>query len=310
MPKQFKITIPEKLSGLRLDKALSECLPDYSRAYLQDLIHQGAVSLSEGKVKESLKVKEGMIVAVEIPDPKELDLKPVQMDLDVLYEDKDLLVINKPPNLVVHPGAGNMENTLVHGLLAHCKDLSDINGVLRPGIVHRLDKDTSGCLVIAKNNVVHQGLASQFEKRQTQKSYQCLVAGKWTQGKKELKGAIGRHPVARKKMAVRQSGGREALSVVTPLEIFEKASFLQVQLHTGRTHQIRVHLSHAGHSILGDKQYAGTGVLKSFDININRQLLHAEHLVFNHPVKKKLLSIHAPLPEDFLKVLEYLRTND
>ncbi len=307
MPNLIKLTIPEELSGVRLDKALSELLPDYSRAYLKELIDEGRLSISEGKIKGSLKVKEGMVLEIEIPDPKELDLTPVPMNLDILFEDKDLLVLNKPPGMVVHPAAGNMEGTLVHGLLDHCKDLSNMNGVLRPGIVHRLDKDTSGCLVVAKNNEAHQGLAAQFEQRQIEKIYHCLAWGKWTKGTKKLTGAIGRHPVARKKMTVRE-GGREALSVVTPLEVFDGVSYLQVQLHTGRTHQIRVHLSHEGHPILGDLQYGKSRNSEKYNFNINRQLLHARILGVTHPITKEKLVLEAPLPEDMEEVLRELRS--
>ncbi len=308
MSKQIKVTIPESLAGVRLDKALSELLPDYSRAYLQELIQSGAVALSEGKVKESAKVKPGIEVTLQIPDPRKLDLAPLKMDLDILYEDKDLLVINKPAGLVVHPAAGNMEGTLVHGLLAHCHDLSDINGVLRPGIVHRLDKDTSGCLVVAKNNAAHQNLTAQFKNRQIQKIYQCLVYGKWTKGKQKLEGAIGRHPIARKKMAVRKTGGREALSIVTPLEIFDQASFLQVELHTGRTHQIRVHLAHEGYPVLGDREYSKGRHLHKFPLPIHRQLLHAATLGFTHPTTQKPLTFQAPLPQDIRQILNSLRS--
>lgn len=307
MPKTFNLKVPENLHGERLDKVLSRLLAGYSRGYLQELIETGAVDLDKKEVKPNTKVKSGEAVQVRVPEPKPLQLKPEKRDLQILYEDSHLLVLNKPAGLVVHPAPGHTEHTLVNALLTHCKDLSDINGVLRPGIVHRLDKETSGCLVVAKNNKAHQNLALQFEKRTIEKTYQAIVAGKWRLGEYRIEGAIGRHPVARKKMSVRTAGGKEAVTLVKPLELFGDFSFLELKLLTGRTHQIRVHLSHAGYPILGDTQYGRSKAGRALPVQVSRQMLHAAGLAFEHPFSGKKMRFTSSLPSDMVKILEFLR---
>lgn len=296
-----------ELQGERLDKALAQLLPEHSRSYLQQLIEGGHVLYRGGRVKAHHKVAAGETLMVRIPEPVPLDLKPEKMDLHILYEDEDLLVVNKPPGLVVHPAPGHLEHTLVHGLLAHCKNLSMINGVLRPGIVHRLDRDTSGCLVVAKNDAAHRKLAAQFENRTVEKTYWCLVEGEWRAGPHTLASAIGRHPVARKIMTVRRTGGKEAVTRVKPVEVFDSFSLLEVELKTGRTHQIRVHLSHAGHPVMGDTQYGRGRKARQLAIPVHRQMLHAHQLGFVHPRTGEKMRFTAPLPEDMQKIIHFLQ---
>jgi len=307
MPKTFKLVVPTNLSGERLDKVLTSLIPDHSRGFLQNLIKSGAVLVKRKKFKGHSKVYEGEEILVKIPAPKKELMAPEKMDLDILYEDSDLLVLNKPPGIVVHPAAGNLLHTLVHGLLAYSNKLSDINGPLRPGIVHRLDKETSGCLLVAKNNTTHIHLAKQFENREIEKVYWCLAVGRWRFGERKLEGAIGRHPVKRKKMSVRPEGGKEAITLVKPLETFDSFSFLEVRLKTGRTHQIRVHLSNAGHPVMGDKQYGKRKKVKQLAIEVPRQMLHAQLLGLRHPKTEKKMKFTSPLPEDMVKVLDFLR---
>lgn len=307
MQPNLKLVIPAKLSGTRLDKALHLLLPDFTRSTLQELIRKGSVEWSRGKCKAHSTVQEGDKLKVSLPEPESIEIKPEKIDLNILYEDKDILVVNKQPDLVVHPAPGNMEHTLVQGLLAHTSNLSDINGPLRPGIVHRLDKETSGCLVVAKNNEAHHALTQQFEKRLVKKIYWSLVVGEWRLGKRKIEKAIGRHPVARKRMSVREVGGKEAVTLVQPLEVFDSFSLLEIQLKTGRTHQIRVHLSSVGHPVLGDRQYSRGKKLRKLPITVPRQMLHAHVLGFVHPKTGKKMQFTSPLPHDMIKILEFLR---
>lgn len=306
MPGRYKFVIAPEQKGLRLDVALAQFFPEYSRSYLQELMEEGRVLYRGAPLKAHTKVVPGETLLVEIPEPVPLELQPEKMDLEILFEDVDLLVLNKPPGLVVHPAPGNLEHTLVHGLLYHCRNLSSINGVLRPGIVHRLDKDTSGCLVVAKNNLAHQKLAEQFESRAVEKTYLCLVEGKWAGGSRRLEGAIGRHPVARKKMAVRRTGGKEALTLVKPVEVFDSFSLLEITIKTGRTHQIRVHMAHAGHPVVGDPEYGRGRKIGRLPFPVDRQMLHAQRLGFTHPRTGEKMRFTAPLPEDMKSILHHL----
>ena len=312
----------------RLDKALALAFPDVSRARFQALIAEGAVSVEGLPVTEPRhKVKPGDCLRVVLPDPAPAEPRGEEMALAIVYEDKDLIVIDKPPGLVVHPGAGNETGTLVNALIAHCGDsLSGIGGVRRPGIVHRLDKDTSGLLVVAKNDRAHHGLSGQFAAHgrdgRLARSYLAIVWGVPERRQGTIAAAIDRSSANRKKMAVsRSAGAREAVTHYEVLETLGKppvASLLRCELETGRTHQIRVHMAHAGHPLLGDPVY-GAGFRSSASKlsepartalkSLNRQALHAAVLGFEHPSSGKPLRFESPPPEDFLALLEALRLN-
>jgi len=289
--------VDARAAGDRLDRYLAGMLPHLSRSRLQTLIKQGHVTLAGKPAKPSDTVRNGALVAITEPPAEPTLLEPEEIPLDVLYEDADLLVINKPPGLVIHPAAGHARHTLVHALLAHCGTLSAIGGKQRPGIVHRLDKDTSGCLVVAKNDFAHTHLSRQFAGRTVTKIYLALVSGFFAGARSgAIENSIGRHPVHRKKMAVLDRGGRTANTGWHVLqELSGVGTLVQCTLHTGRTHQIRVHLKHLGHPLLGDALYAGRLAGK-----YERQMLHAWQLGFTHPRTGKELHFCSPLPEDFI----------
>ncbi len=293
-----ELTVPQTASGSRLDRFLADALAHLSRARVQALIREGHVRLNQRPAKPSEAVRSADVVSWEEPPPVETALVPEVMDLPVLYEDDDLLVINKPAGLVTHPAPGNEAGTLVHALLAHCPTLSGIGGERRPGIVHRLDKDTTGCLVVAKNDVAHRALAGQFAGRTTRKTYLALVRGVPAPASGTVEAPIGRHPVHRKKMAVvRPPRGRSARTDYRARQTLHTdsgpASLVECRLHTGRTHQLRVHLKHLGHPILGDVLYGGSRPPE-------RQMLHAWKLAFQHPRTGEEREFVAPLPADFL----------
>jgi 23S rRNA pseudouridine1911/1915/1917 synthase len=289
--------VDARAAGDRLDRFLAGMLPHLSRSRLQTLIKQGHVTLAGKPAKPSDTVRNGALVAITEPPAEPTLLEPEDIPLDVLYEDPDLLVLNKPPGLVIHPAAGHARHTLVHALLAHCGTLSAIGGQQRPGIVHRLDKDTSGCLVVAKNDFAHAHLSRQFAGRTVTKIYLALVSGYFAGPRSgAIENSIGRHPVHRKKMAVLDRGGRTASTGWRVLqELSGIGTLVQCTLHTGRTHQIRVHLKHLGHPLLGDALYAGRQAGK-----YERQMLHAWQLGFTHPRTGKPLHFCSPLPEDFI----------
>jgi 23S rRNA pseudouridine1911/1915/1917 synthase len=289
--------VDARAAGDRLDRFLAGMLPHFSRSRLQTLIKQGHVTLGGKPAKPSDTVRNGALVTITEPPPEPSVLEPEDIPLDVLYEDNDLLVINKPPGLVIHPAAGHARHTLVHALLAHCGSLSAIGGKQRPGIVHRLDKDTSGCLVVAKNDFTHAHLSRQFAGRTVTKIYLALVSGTFTGPRSgSIENGIGRHPVHRKKMAVLDRGGRTAHTGWRVLQdLSGVGTLVQCTLHTGRTHQIRVHLKHLGHPLLGDALYAGRQAGK-----YERQMLHAWKLGFIHPRSGKPMHFCSPLPEDFI----------
>jgi len=289
--------VDARAAGDRLDRFLAGMLPHLSRSRLQTLIKQGHVTLAGKPAKPSDTVRNGALVAITEPPAEPTLLEPEDIPLDVLYEDPDLLVLNKPPGLVIHPAAGHARHTLVHALLAHCGTLSAIGGQQRPGIVHRLDKDTSGCLVVAKNDFAHAHLSRQFAGRTVTKIYLALVSGYFAGPRSgAIENSIGRHPVHRKKMAVLDRGGRTASTGWRVLqELSGIGTLVQCTLHTGRTHQIRVHLKHLGHPLLGDALYAGRQAGK-----YERQMLHAWQLGFTHPRTGKPLHFYSPLPEDFI----------
>lgn len=292
--------------GHRLDKVLhnNAHLAALSRSRIQKLIKDGFIRVNDREVKLSYKVHDQDHISVTIPSPRELLLAPQELPLGILFEDEHLIVINKDPGVVVHPAAGNMEGTLVHGLLHHCRDLSGIGGVLRPGIIHRLDKDTSGVLVVAKTDLAHQNLVEQFQKRQVRKVYLAIVAGCPPMPTGTIETMIGRHPVHRKKMAVLERGGRSAISEYEVVETFPRATLVRLVIKTGRTHQIRVHMAHIGCPVIGDAVYGGK---KAQVEGVTRQCLHAAQLTIAHPLTTEILQFDAPLPADMEKFLTVLR---
>ena len=291
--------------GKRLDAFLAERIPELTRSRLKKLISQGKVHLSpEGKVKASRPVRAGEEILVQIPPPEEPVLEPEVVPFEILYQDEHLAVIIKPPGIVVHPAAGHLRGTLVHGLLQRLSGLSGVGGALRPGIVHRLDKDTSGLLVVAKNDQAHLRLSAMFKGRKVEKWYLALVHGVPEPRSGKIKVPIGRHPLHRKKMLAGAPRSREAETFYRVREAFRHWALLEVRPLTGRTHQIRVHLSYLGHPLLGDALYGGR---RPGGPPAQRQMLHAWRLSFEHPVTKERLSFEAPPPEDFQRVLEELR---
>ena len=296
--------------GKRLDKFLSEKLNFISRTRIKTLIQDGYVSIDGEKyLLPKKKVKRGQHIHILIPPPEPLDIESEDIPLTVSYEDEYILVINKPPGLVIHPGAGKTNGTLVHGLLNICKDLSGIGGKLRPGIVHRLDKDTSGLVIIAKRDEVHLTLSNMFKERKLSKRYLAIIKGHIQDREGVVDLPIGRHPIKRTKMAVNFKNGKDAITRFKVRENLINSDLLEIKLVTGRTHQIRVHLSHLGHPILGDQTYGGPKILNlnSEAIEIKRQMLHAFSISFKHPVLDKRIDLTAPMPEDMREIYEKLR---
>ena len=305
-PQRLTFVVSESSSGLRLDKFVSACLPDRSRAYVQKLIEKSLVTLNGRLVKAHHAVKTGDTVEVVLAPPEEPTLEPQEIPLDILHEDEYLIVVNKPPGLVVHPGAGNPSRTLVNALLAHCGKLSSGGHPLRPGIVHRLDKDTTGCIIAAKDDITHQKLANQFLTRQVHKEYRAIVIGCPDEDKGTIETFIARSRRNRKIMAATAAEGRSAVTRYRVLESFYHASYLSIEPLTGRTHQIRVHLSHIGHPVAGDDQYARGKNLQHLGIVVPRPMLHAYRLHFNHPHSSQRMKLEAPLPPDFQLLLSQL----
>lgn len=297
----FLITAED--SGKRLDRYLTEQLPELSRSRIQELIGAGQVQVNHQTVKANYKLKKDDAVTVVIPAPEPLEVLPEAIPLDILYEDGDLLVVNKPQGMVVHPAAGNYSGTLVNALLYHCRDLSGINGILRPGIVHRIDKDTSGVLVVAKNDAAHRHLAKQIKEHSVTRTYLALVHGTIKEQSGKIEAPIGRDPRERKRMAVVDKNGKEAVTSYTVLERFVDYTYLQLRLKTGRTHQIRVHMAYLGHPVVGDPKY---GPQKPH-FGLEGQALHASTLGFVHPRTGAYLEFTAPLPQYFADLLEQLR---
>jgi 23S rRNA pseudouridine1911/1915/1917 synthase len=281
-------------AGTRLDAFLAR-VSGLSRARVQALVAEGRALVDGVPRKPRHLLAPGARVELHVPPPTRLDLTPEAMPLDILYEDDDLLVLNKPAGLVVHPGAGRTSGTLVHGLLAHCPRLSGIGGVERPGIVHRLDRDTSGALVVAKSEAAHQGLSRQFKARQVQKRYLALVQGAVREEAGRIEAPIGRRAQERQKMGVRE-GGREARTAYRVLRRLPGRTLVELLLETGRTHQIRVHLAHLGHPVIGDRTYGGRRERGAPEVP--RQMLHAWRLGFHHPVRGAWLEFTAPIPPD------------
>lgn len=301
---QLEFLMDSQEAGNRIDRVLAEKCTDYSRSYLQKLLKDGMVSVNGKAVKSNYKVQEKECIRLTLPDAKELSILPEEIPLDILYEDEYLLVVNKPKNMVVHPSAGHMEGTLVNAVLSHCQGkLSGINGVLRPGIVHRIDKDTTGALLICKDDVTHRALAEQLKEHSIKRRYRAIAYGSFKEEEGVVEGPIGRHPVDRKKMAINYKNGKDAVTHYRVLERFENAAYLECRLETGRTHQIRVHLSSIGHPLLGDEVY-GSG---RNPYHLQGQALHAMVLGFVHPHTGEYLELEAPLPDYFVNLLNKLR---
>lgn len=297
----------------RLDKFLQKEFSDTSRATFQRFIQNGDVLVNGQKVKPTHQPRLGEEIVIVWPQPEPAEAIAQNIPLDLLFEDQHLLVINKPPGLVVHPAAGHKQGTLVNALLHYCHgQLSGVGGVARPGIVHRLDKDTSGCLIVAKNDSTHLALSAQFAKRENTKTYQALVCGRLPKQQITVKAPIGRHPVQRKKMSVIKNG-RPSHTDFQILEILNESSLVEAILHTGRTHQIRVHLQHLESPLIGDSVYANKHTrtfTQRTGYQAPRQMLHAKALSFIHPISQKKINIEAPLPEDFVNALNYLKTGN
>lgn len=289
---------------MRLDKYLAEQFPEQTRSYLQKLIKDGEVTVNGKNVKTGYQLSKGEEVCVNIPEPKELDVEPQKMDLDIVYEDEDVILINKPKGMVVHPAPGHTTDTLVNGLLYHCKDnLSGINGVARPGIVHRIDRDTTGILIVCKNDMSHNSIAAQLKEHSINRRYRALVHGNLKEDTGTVEGPIGRHPIDRKKMSINEKNGKPAVTHYTVLERFGNYTLIECKLETGRTHQIRVHMTSIGHPLVGDEVY---GPAKC-PFKLQGQCLHAMVLGFVHPRTGEYMEFSADLPEYFEDLLRKLR---
>lgn len=292
-------------SGERIDRSLCEDLKDLSRSYIQKLVKDGNILVNGKKIKANYKVSEGDKISVIIPDPEEIqDVIAEDIPLDILYEDDDILVINKPKGMVVHPSPGHYSHTLVNAVLFHCKDhLSGINGVLRPGIVHRIDMDTTGSLLVCKNDRAHQIIADQLKDHSITRRYHAIVCGNLKEELGSVNAPVGRHPVDRKKMSTKSKNGRHAITHYKVLERFGNYTYIECELETGRTHQIRVHMASIGHPILGDAVYGPS----KCPWKLQGQTLHAKILGITHPSTGQYIEFDAPLPEYFVSMLEKLR---
>ena len=305
------LVVEQSLPDVRLDNYLRTKFPDVSRSTLQRLLEQGDILLNGKPAKPVHHPKAGEVITIRWPEAKAATAEAQDIPLKILYEDSDLLVINKEAGIVVHPAAGNEDRTIVNAVLFHCEgNLSGIGGVLRPGIVHRLDKDTTGCLVVAKNDLAHQRLSEQFSGRTMEKIYLAICCGVLPRKSGVINAPIKRHQVQRKKMAVDPSG-REAVTSYKVLEQFPKAALVEAILHTGRTHQIRVHFQHLGNPLLGDETYGerqNQKLKQDTGLSAPRQMLHAWKLKFTHPTTKETVTFKAPIPPDFTATLELLKT--
>ena len=306
MKRELQYEVTEEEDGLRLDQYIAGRCMDLSRSYIQKLIKESRVTINKNiQTKTKTAVQESDIVNVSLPDPKELEIKPQDIPLDILYEDNDVLVVNKPKGMVVHPAPGHYEDTLVNAVLYHCRDnLSGINGVLRPGIVHRIDKDTTGALIVCKNDKAHQKIADQLRAHTITRSYRAIVYNNFSEDEGMINAPIGCHPTNRKKRMVTEKNSKEAITHYKVLDhLNHKFNYIECRLETGRTHQIRVHMSHIGHPLLGDEVY---GPANSKFKNLQGQTLHAATLGFIHPTTEEYMEFSAPLPDYFEKLLKTL----
>ena len=301
----YDFYVEEACRDVRLDKFLSQYLEGYSRSFLQKLIKEDKVTVNNGACKASYRLTPGEHLQIHIPEPEEISIEPEDIPLDILYEDGDIIVVNKPKRMVVHPAPGHYSGTLVNALMYHCRDsLSGINGVMRPGIVHRIDQDTTGVLVVCKNDTAHQSLAEQLKEHSITREYQAIVHGHIKASEGTVEGSIGRHPVDRKKMAMNVRNGKPAVTHYQVIdELNHQYTYISCRLETGRTHQIRVHMASLGHPIWGDNWYGPS----KCPFKLQGQTLHAKILGFVHPTTGEYMEFEAPLPDYFEKLLQKLR---
>ena len=299
----IEFRIEEAIAGERIDKFLSDSLPDVSRSYIQKLIKDGQVTVNQKTVKSNYKLNAGDLLSMEEPELQEPDIEAEDIPLDILYEDSDLLIINKPKGMVVHPSAGHYSGTLVNALMHYCKeDLSGINGVLRPGIVHRIDMDTTGSLLVCKNDFTHNHIAEQLKVHSITRVYHAIVHGVIKDDEGTINAPIGRHPIDRKKMSINHKNGKEAVTHYQVLKRFKNFTYIECRLETGRTHQIRVHMSSISHPLLGDAVYGPARC----PYKLQGQTLHAKTIGIIHPRTGEYLEVNAPLPEYFSDLLDKL----
>lgn len=299
-----RVTVDEEWEGERADKLLSAVLADYSRSFVQNLFSQELVSCKGKTVSKSFKPRNGDVVEFTVPEPRMLSLEPENIPLDIMYEDSELLVVNKPRGMVVHPAPGNYSGTLVNALLNHCQgNLSGINGIIRPGIVHRIDKDTSGLLLVAKTDSAHVSLSAQIKEHSLAREYRAVIHGHLKQQEGVVDAPIGRSPNDRKKMCVTENNSKHAVTHYTVLEEYRDFSFLKLRLETGRTHQIRVHMAYLGHPVAGDPVYGPKNGVTS----LGGQCLHAGLLGFVHPKSGEFIRVEAPLPDYFTDFIRRIK---
>jgi 23S rRNA pseudouridine1911/1915/1917 synthase len=297
------IVAPEE-AGVRIDRYLSDQCQDISRSYLQKLLKEQSVLVEEKPVKSNYKVNAGDRISLTLPEIREPEIMPEEIPLDIVYEDKDIILINKPKGMVVHPAAGHYSGTLVNGLMSHCRsELSGINGVMRPGIVHRIDMDTTGVLIVCKNDMAHNSISEQLKEHSITRKYAAIAHGVIKDDEGTINAPIGRHPIDRKKMSINEKNGREAVTHYRVLERFRQFTYIECQLETGRTHQIRVHMASKGHPLLGDSVY---GPAKC-PFRLTGQTLHAGVLGIIHPRTGEYMEFTAPLPDYFEELLRKLR---
>lgn len=302
MSQEF-VVAPEE-AGVRIDRYLSDQCQDISRSYLQKLLKEQSVLVEEKPVKSNYKVNAGDRISLTLPEIREPEIIPEEIPLDIVYEDKDIILINKPKGMVVHPAAGHYSGTLVNGLMSHCRgELSGINGVMRPGIVHRIDMDTTGVLIVCKNDMAHNSISEQLKEHSITRKYAAIVHGVLKDDEGTINAPIGRHPIDRKKMSINEKNGREAVTHYRVLERFRQFTYIECQLETGRTHQIRVHMASIGHPLLGDSVY---GPAKC-PFRLTGQTLHAGVLGIIHPRTGEYMEFTAPLPDYFEELLRKLR---
>lgn len=298
------IHVEEQFSGIRADKFLSEQFPDFSRSYIQKLIKDTRVTANGKVIKANYKLSPSDILVLDEPELQEPNIVPENLPIDILYEDEDILIVNKPKGMVVHPSAGHYSGTLVNALMYHCKDqLSGINGIMRPGIVHRIDMDTTGSLLVCKNDFAHQDLAEQLKEHSIRRIYHAIVYGVIKEDEGTIEAPIGRHPIERKKMSVNYKNGKHAVTHYKVIQRFKNYTYIQCQLETGRTHQIRVHMTHIHHPLVGDAVY---GPAKC-PFKLQGQTLHAKTLGIVHPRTKEYIEVDAPLPDYFVSLLNKLK---